>query len=181
MDGGGVRGILHPLYLKRIEEELDLPIPVQEHFGFAYGISVGGMVILGLYDKGWSATTCAVMLEVLAEQAFETPGPAFIQLFLTLWWVQMFVGLALGHLYSSRGIELALQEAFGEKHLSSPSYATSVGTKIGVLAASTDQPSTCLFTNYNGAGGARTGYNVPEQCHQVKTWEIARGTSAAPL
>jgi len=41
LDGGGVRGIYHPLYLKRIEEELDLPIPVQEHFGFAYGVSVG--------------------------------------------------------------------------------------------------------------------------------------------
>ncbi|KAF3357045.1 hypothetical protein VDGD_02397 [Verticillium dahliae] len=124
---------------------------------------------------------CAVMLETLTEEAFKPPGPVFVRFFLTLWWVQVLAGLVLGHLYSARGIETALQKAFGDKPLVSPSYATSIGTKIGVLAASIDSPSTCLFTNYNGVGNERTGYNVPDKCHTVKTWEVARATSAAPL
>ncbi|KAL9948563.1 hypothetical protein ACHAO5_001663 [Verticillium nonalfalfae] len=121
------------------------------------------------------------MLETLTEEAFEAPGPVFVRFFLTIWWVQVLVGLVLGHLYSARGIDKALQKAFGGKQLGSTSYATSIGTKIGVLAASIEPPSTCLFTNYNGIGNARTGYIVPQRCQEVKTWEIARATSAAPF
>ncbi|KAJ3550781.1 hypothetical protein NPX13_g11457 [Xylaria arbuscula] len=60
-------------------------------------------------------------------------------------------------------------------------YATTVGAKVGILAASVEQPSTNLFTNYNGVGDARVGYVIPPDCDTVQTWEVARSTSAAPM
>lgn len=41
IDGGGVRGALSLEILRLLEEKVDLPIPIQEHFDFAYGISAG--------------------------------------------------------------------------------------------------------------------------------------------
>ncbi|KAI0977472.1 acyl transferase/acyl hydrolase/lysophospholipase [Xylaria arbuscula] len=179
IDGGGVRGVIPALVLKRIEDCLDLPIPVQEHFSFAYGVSVGGLVVLGLYDKGWSAATCAGKLESLAAEAFCNPAPRLlVNLFIFLKWIHL---LFLGCLYSPRGIETALKGVFGNKKMASLSYATTVGTKVGILTASVKQPSTHLFTNYNGVGDARVGYSVPRDCDAVKTWEVARSTSAAPM
>ncbi|KAK8048468.1 hypothetical protein PG994_010198 [Apiospora phragmitis] len=49
IDGGGVGGIIPSTILELVQDRLDLPIPVQEHFSMAYGVSVGGLVILGLY------------------------------------------------------------------------------------------------------------------------------------
>lgn len=51
-------------------------------------------------------------------------------------------------------------------------YAATVGAKVGILAATVEQPSTNLFTNYNGVGDARVGYVVPRDCDAVRTWEV---------
>ncbi|KAI0810076.1 acyl transferase/acyl hydrolase/lysophospholipase [Xylaria sp. FL0064] len=179
IDGGGVRGVIPTTVLERIEDCLDLPIPVQEHFSFAYGVSVGGLVVLGLYDRGWSAATCALKLESLAAEAFRNPVPELLlNLFVVLKWIHL---ILFGCLYSARGIENALKRVFGDKKMANLSYATAVGTKVGILTASVKQPSTNLFTNYNGVGDARVGYIVPRDCDAVKTWEVARSTSAAPM
>lgn len=41
IDGGGVRGIIPLMMLVMLEEQLDLPIPIQELFTLSYGTSVG--------------------------------------------------------------------------------------------------------------------------------------------
>ena len=41
IDGGGVGGIIPSTILELVQDRLDLPIPVQEHFSMAYGVSVG--------------------------------------------------------------------------------------------------------------------------------------------
>ena len=45
IDGGGVRGVIPATLLELIQERLDLPIPVQEHFSLAYGISAGELLV----------------------------------------------------------------------------------------------------------------------------------------
>ncbi|KAI1357819.1 hypothetical protein F5Y08DRAFT_138165 [Xylaria arbuscula] len=79
--------------------------------------------------------------------------------------------ILFGCLYSAQGIETALKGVFRHKKM----------TKVGILAASVEQPSTNLFTNYNGVGDARVGYIIPPDCDTVQTWEVARSTSAAPM
>lgn len=41
IDGGGIRGIIPLMILVGLQEELDLPIPIQEFFTLSYGTSVG--------------------------------------------------------------------------------------------------------------------------------------------
>ncbi|KAK7924655.1 hypothetical protein PG985_006709 [Apiospora marii] len=178
IDGGGIGGIIPTTILELVQDRLELPIPIQEHFSMAYGVSVGGLVILGLYEKGWSAATCSLKLQSLAEEAFHRPANLFAIAFFLFKWAQL---LLFGHLYSGKGIENALKGVFGDKKIAAPSYATSIGTKIGILTASIDPPVTHLFTNYNGMGGPRSGYVVAADCDKVKTWEVARSTSAAPM
>ncbi|KAI1416930.1 acyl transferase/acyl hydrolase/lysophospholipase [Hypoxylon sp. FL1857] len=179
IDGGGVGGIIPSTVLELIQDSLGLPIPVQEHFSLAYGVSVGGLVVLGLYEKGWSAATCTFKLHAMAEEAFYSPARGFIVLFLLFKWIHL---VLLGCLYSARGIESAFVTVFGDKEIVTPSYATVAGTKVGILAATTTkQPTTYLFTNYSGIGGARVGYLLHQSRHAVKTWEVARSTSAAPM
>lgn len=48
IDGGGVRGIIPPAILAQIQDRLDLPIPVQELFTLAYGVSAGMSLFLQL-------------------------------------------------------------------------------------------------------------------------------------
>lgn len=41
LDGGGVRGVVQTEILGLLEERIGLPIPVQEHFQLAAGVSAG--------------------------------------------------------------------------------------------------------------------------------------------
>jgi hypothetical protein len=41
VDGGGVRGIIPTTILEVLEERIGLPIPIQEHFRLALGVSAG--------------------------------------------------------------------------------------------------------------------------------------------
>ena len=41
IDGGGVKGAIPLEFLKRIEDQIDLPIPIQKFFKVAFGVSSG--------------------------------------------------------------------------------------------------------------------------------------------
>ncbi|KAI1489423.1 hypothetical protein F5X96DRAFT_683944 [Biscogniauxia mediterranea] len=155
IDGGGVGGIIPSTILELIQDRLDLPIPIQEHFSMAYGVSIGGLVILSLYEKGWSAATCTFQLRTLAKEAFYKPTYLLFISFYMLKYIHLFL---FGYLYPKSGIENVLKEVFEDKKMADPSYATAIGTKIGILTTSVEPPITHLFTNYNGIGGTRAGY-----------------------
>ncbi|KPM41094.1 hypothetical protein AK830_g5493 [Neonectria ditissima] len=176
IDGSGVRGIIPPAILGQIQDRLDLPIPVQELFTMAYGVSAGALIILALFFNGWSVERCAVEFEQLAKVAF---APTLSSSLPGLSWVWSIV---LDSIYSEKDIEAALRRAFGEGALTDMSYAKRIGSKIGVPAASITQPSICLFTNYNGIRQERSGYLVLKNSENVKVWEVSgRSSSAAPV
>jgi hypothetical protein len=41
LDGGGIRGIVHLMFLKTLQDRIGLPYPVQENFDLTVGTSVG--------------------------------------------------------------------------------------------------------------------------------------------
>ena len=41
VDGGGVRGVIPTTILEILEDRIGLPLPIQDHFQMAYGISAG--------------------------------------------------------------------------------------------------------------------------------------------
>jgi hypothetical protein len=41
LDGGGIRGIVHPILLRVLQDRIGLPLPIQENFDVAVGTSCG--------------------------------------------------------------------------------------------------------------------------------------------
>ncbi|KAH9203240.1 hypothetical protein DL95DRAFT_419207 [Leptodontidium sp. 2 PMI_412] len=121
---GGTRGVLPLKFMKRIEDRIGLPIPLQKFFKVAFGIS------------------------------------------------------SADGLYPAENIEAALQAVFGkEKTILDYSHATSIFARVGLPVATIREPSSCIFTNYNGVGtrDQDQGYHVirPEDGYgKVPLWEM---------
>ncbi len=48
IDGGGIRGVIPIQFLRLLEREIGLPMPIQENFDFAFGTSSG--IYMWQYD-----------------------------------------------------------------------------------------------------------------------------------
>ncbi|RSL73884.1 hypothetical protein CEP54_000277 [Fusarium duplospermum] len=175
IDGGGVRGILPPAILAQIQNRLDLPIPIQELFTLAYGVSAGALIVLALFINGWSVERCSVEFEQLAKIAFSPPSVLSLP---CLSWAR---SILFDSMYSEHGIEGALREAFGDGTLTESCHAKRIGAKVGIPAATIRRPCLNLFTNYNAMGEERSGYLVLRETEHVKVWEAGRSSSAAPV
>jgi len=62
--------------------------------------------------------------------------------------LEVFLSIATDSRYSSAGITKALKSAFGND--TSLFKSGSGGAKVAVVATTTNDSSTCIFTNYNG-------------------------------
>jgi hypothetical protein len=114
--------------------------------------------------EGWSARRCAAEFESLAQEAFRPKVESSI--------CKWIFALLKGSIYPDSGIAKALQHVHGHQKLTDPSHAHTIGARIGVLTANTDQPTVHLFNNYNGHGESRAGYCAMEGCELVETWEV---------
>lgn len=65
-----------------------------------------------------------------------------------------------------------MKQVFGTNKITDYCYANRVGTRFGILAASVAEPTVCLFTNYNGVGTQRSGYQVPQGYNKAEVWEM---------
>jgi hypothetical protein len=112
----------------------------------------GGLIVLALFHNGWSVQKSSEAFEKLAKLAFQK------RKYLKIPFISRIQELVTSYLtdgiYPATNIENALQEAFGKTgSILDCSYATSIGTKIGLPVATVQgRPSTRLFTNYNGIG-----------------------------
>ena len=146
LDGGGVRGVVQTEILRVLEERIGLPIPIQEHFQLAAGVSAGGLNLIALYLKGWHPSVCTRKYEEMANIIFRKGFIHHIPVLSTV------LSLWNRGLYSSDTLEKVIGHTYGEKGMMlDPSYATAIGTRIILPAARSPQPSILLFTNYNGS------------------------------
>ncbi|KAK8912311.1 Phospholipase A I [Metarhizium anisopliae] len=169
LDGGGVRGIVQTEILRLLEERIGLPIPVQEHFQLAAGVSAGGLNLIALYLKGWHPEVCTRKYEEMSKVIFRKGFLQHVPVLSTV--------LAMWHKarYSSETLEQVIGETYGEKGMMlDPSYATSIGARIVLPAARSPTPSILLFTNYNGSGGnaENKGYEVCGTCRDVAVSDV---------
>ena len=116
--------------------------------------------------------------ERLSKKAFSKNESTGIPIFRNL------AQLVYSHRYKGEALNNALQEAFGQELLfgSNQSF-NSDKVKVGVLAAVPGGRRPCLFTNYSRTTTGRdSDYLVREDNleHELKCWEAARSTSAAP-
>ncbi|TVY13661.1 Calcium-independent phospholipase A2-gamma [Lachnellula arida] len=190
-EGGGVRGVVPLSFLKEIEHSIGLPINIQEHFDIAFGSSSGALITLGLFFNRWSVEECIQQFQNLSSLAFRKRrcfGLPLASIGFIRRSLEVLLSFATDSRYGSAGINAALKTAFG-----SDSYlfnSETGGTKVAIVATTTEDSSTCIFTNYNMAEDRSQdcGYKLIRPAspnNELRVWETAddssaRASSAAP-
>ncbi|KAK3941958.1 hypothetical protein QBC46DRAFT_352819 [Diplogelasinospora grovesii] len=185
LDGGGVRGIVELAILAEIEKAVGLGIRIQELFDLVVGTSTGGIVALGVFEKGWTLDTAIQRFRSLAFDAF-TLRPA-----LSLPVLSIFAEPFCDYRYKSSGIESTLQQCFGDGFLFGQASTSTRGdqVKVGVVTCLEGRNQPCLAANYsrnpvqgkNGKDEYDWLQREDQQRKDFRTWQAARATSAAPI
>ncbi|KAI1124855.1 hypothetical protein F5Y10DRAFT_284739 [Nemania abortiva] len=182
LDGGGIRGIVELEVLRQIEMQLG-GIPIQCFIDLIVGTSTGGLVALGLASMNWTVDQCIEQFEGLCNQAFTRRTGSTLPL----------VGHLVDHhhhsKYQTKTLESALKEAYtddmqlfgGERLPESSSWQVKVAVTATALAGN----KTYVLSNYNGHRESQKSNHYHFQRPQLystelKIWEAARATSAAP-
>ncbi|KAA8902468.1 hypothetical protein FN846DRAFT_955469 [Sphaerosporella brunnea] len=181
LDGGGVRSIIQLEILKALEKQIDLEMPIQEFFDLVVGTSAGGIVALGLASEGMAIENCSKMFMDFAIKAFTTRKGGKVPV------LKYAVYLHHNSKYESKGLNDVLKDSFGNKKLFGEIGDSNGRKAIKVGVTMTSSSGNPVFVaNYNRSSPE----NNPSSYHflraenknkELKVWEAARGTSAAPL
>ncbi|KAK7557627.1 hypothetical protein IWX91DRAFT_110775 [Phyllosticta citricarpa] len=181
LDGGGVRGIIELEVLWQIEQALGGKLPIQRFFDLIVGTSSGGLVALGLAAKEWSVENCINRFESLCKKAFtrRTGG----NLPLIGWYIENYYQ----SMYETQPFQFALMEAFGkDEYLFGGRRAakqSSSNVKVAVITTSAVTGIPVVVSNYNRPSSGKLSYHfqrAEDSDAELKIWEAARCTSAAP-
>ncbi|KAF8242916.1 hypothetical protein K440DRAFT_664454 [Wilcoxina mikolae CBS 423.85] len=182
LDGGGVRSIMQLQILSILEERIGLGIPIGEFFDLIIGTSAGGIIALGLGERRMSIEECLEMFCSFARKAFTKRTGAGIR------GIGYLVEAQHHSQYESKGLNQSLKLSFGEKKMFGEATVSSESApikpvKVGVtMTSSSGRPY--LTTNYNRATRKiNAGYEflrAEDHTREMKVWEAARATSAAP-
>ncbi|KAF2818135.1 FabD/lysophospholipase-like protein [Ophiobolus disseminans] len=183
IDGGGARGISALVLMKRIQDRIGLPIPLQRFVKVAFGVSIGAVIVMDHYINGRSLTDAIQMFPDMMERTFQRRVSCNIPFLSRA--LELTASCLADGLYSIGNLEAAVKDALGaDKHILEASYATSTGTRVGLPVATVSRhPSYRVFTNYNGVGShseAKSILKPKDGAARVPLWEIARAVTAAP-
>lgn len=185
LDGGGIRGIIELTILHQIEKAIGTGLPIQAFFDLIVGTSTGGIIALCLGAHGRSVRKCIHHFENLCQLAFTKrrgigiPG------------LEHIISFSNHSRYETTPIEKALQDVFGsDQNLFAglredleDQVALQRLTKVGVTTVTT-AGTVVLLANYNRVDeeeGLMYQFHRSEKpSAEIKTWQAARATSAAP-
>lgn len=185
LDGGGIRGIVELITLRKIEDALGAGLKIQSFFDLIVGTSTGGIIGLGLGAHGWTIRKCISQFEKLCYMAFTKrkgigiPG------------IEHIISMSNHSRYETTPIENALQGAFGvdqnlfagPKDFIEDEGALQRLTKVGVTTVTT-AGTVAVLANYNRVdeeeGVTYQFHRAEKPSAEIKTWQAARATSAAP-
>ncbi|EWY81854.1 hypothetical protein FOYG_16063 [Fusarium oxysporum NRRL 32931] len=186
LDGGGFRGIISLLVLRHIEKYLSPELPIQSFFDLIVGTSTGGIISLGLGVNNWTVDDCIQTFRELCHRAFtprEMKGVPVLE--------QLAV-IGHGSMYKTKPFEELLKEKFDQNR---PLFGGSLGegpdepgemaTKVAVTSTISVDQHAVVISNYNRPENPMfsTPYRfqrAPQPDREMKVWEAARATAAAP-
>lgn len=167
VDGGGVRGVVPLRFLELIQTALGPNGQVSDYFDFAMGTSagmwdsswssiqtsakhlLGGLIVLGMFAKGWNATECTQVFTTFATKIFGT-CPAR-QGSKVVWAAKTAIQL-LRHdgMYSARVVNNALENALGSERRLFDHPCTGMSRhKFAVTTVEAEDVATEVFASYN--------------------------------
>ncbi|KAH0538884.1 hypothetical protein FGG08_004540 [Glutinoglossum americanum] len=177
LDGGGVRGILELIVLRYLQDyvavELGAYVPVIDMFDLVVGTSTGGIIALGLAHCLWDIPGSIVKFTHLASKIFTPRPPGTQRLYRYL----------IGHKYRTSVVENAYRNLFPKDGpLVSSQRASPIKVAVTAVSDISGSYRPYLITNYSRPFVHSKEWLVrPDTYEQeVKVWEAARATSAAP-
>ncbi|KAF7504590.1 hypothetical protein GJ744_002085 [Endocarpon pusillum] len=179
LDGGGIRGIVELETLRAIQESLGVEIPITQFFDLIVGTSTGGIIALALGEKNWPLDKCISHFLNLCDRAFtprelhRVPG------------MHRVTSLSHGSLYKTRPLVAALREEFGSDLLFGGvrDSVSRDSTKVAVTSTDETGKKAIIFANYRHSGNNTPSWEFHQPSNpslEMKTWEAAVATSAAP-
>ena len=178
IDGGGTRGVIPLHILVIIERMLRDELQIQDLFDIAFGTSVGesydpflpsirlkdkigGLIVCILFIRDIPVSQCVHVFDALARKLFERPQgrTSLIKRFrlaLKGWYKDGY--------YDTSALEHCLKEYLGIDDCMFGHKPGVLSTKVGVIAATIDNASPVIFTNYNGPGARK------EECGQCQCY-----------
>ncbi|PQE03570.1 patatin-like serine protein [Rutstroemia sp. NJR-2017a BVV2] len=179
LDGGGIRGIVELETLQAIETALGGDLRIQAFFDIIVGTSTGGIIALGLGVQNWSVGHCISKFTDLCKDAFT---PRMLKNVPVLGTLEM-----VNHksMYKTKQFEKCLQESFGDRPLfGGDNNQKGYMVKVAVTSTTSIQQYPVILTNYNRPDTQECGTYKFERFDkpslEMKLWEAARATSAAP-
>lgn len=156
----------------------------------------GAMIACALCINGWSVQECTEYFEKSSRLAFEKRQS--FQIVESLLGIvpfvvpalQLVLSLLVDSKYAADRLEAIQQEAYGaDRSIVDSRHASGAGAMVGVTLTRTDDTSTFIVTNYNGAGSRR---DHPGRCAtEARPQSLARpeyeilrfdqGAAAVPL
>ncbi|KAK8121780.1 hypothetical protein PG984_010450 [Apiospora sp. TS-2023a] len=156
LDGGGIRGVVELEVLEQIEIALG-GIPIQCFFDLVVGTSTGGLVALGLGSMQWRVSECIEKFVKLCDEVFTRRSGSSLPI------IGSFIENYHHSKYQTTTLENALQTAFTEDLL----------LFGGQRLPGTTLPLKVASSHYH--------FQRPEvNDTELKIWEAARATAAAP-
>ncbi|KAJ2904255.1 putative patatin-like serine protein [Zalerion maritima] len=181
LDGGGARGIASLQVLKGIERVLGPKLPLQAFFDLIVGTSTGGIISLGLGVMNWDIDECIWRFKSLVGKAFTCRELAGIPL------LEQLAVMKHGSIYKTRPFEEALHSAFGSEMplFGGVNNRGEMMTKVAITSTSELEQNPVVMANYNRP--ECLDYDIPYKFlrtpgpdTEMKVWEAARASSAAP-
>ncbi|RPA78867.1 FabD/lysophospholipase-like protein [Ascobolus immersus RN42] len=184
LDGGGVRGIIQIEALSEIQKAIGLGVPVIEFFDLVVGTSCGGVLALGLGDKRTDIEELSNNFEKFCRNAFRERIGSNIAGF----------NKVVRHIhhnsrFETKGLERELKSQLGERPLFGfRSHAANGGRTLATAVVAARMDTTCIvFGSYNPplepnpSSSMKYDFFRPERAEgEIRSWEAARATSAAP-
>ncbi|SCO54605.1 uncharacterized protein FFNC_15592 [Fusarium fujikuroi] len=185
IDGGGIRAAAPLGFLKALEDEIDIPnFGIQRHFDVKLGTSSGGLIVTSLDILGWTVDECLDYLKMFANKAFP-PGNCILRFMSKAPLLSTFTRLTLFFFtlltdskYSADGLESLLMDTYGlHQAVTDCSFASRIGSHVGVTLTRARDGAGFIATNYNQVGcrpEILDYSHLPSGCGQqaAKWWEV---------
>jgi patatin-like phospholipase/acyl hydrolase len=190
LDGGGIKGILEIAMLMKLEERIDLGIPIQEFFDLVIGTSTGGIIALGLGLKDLPLSTLLETFKKIATITFKhnrAPSNRFFKSITSIGFVQkILLSMRIWEsIYPTEPLQKELQNVLG-KDLGMFGSARTTGCqrsmRVAVTAVKNGGKQPTIIANYNHRNRDVVSdiERAENEDEELKAWE-AYVASSSPI
>ncbi|CEF77784.1 unnamed protein product [Fusarium graminearum] len=181
LDGGGIKGVVIIEVLKRLQTCLG-KIPIRDCFDLIVGTSAGGIIAGALGPGGLTIEDCGDKFVEVSNKAFTKPKPSIMPAKVGFLVNKMTAFLNHG-LYLSEPFETSLKKELPDIPTFGGNYKFKKPSVKTAITTSTREGQVIVLSNYNRVPPKQAFYQLQRlgPGHEMRLWEAARATSAAPL